>query len=186
MKKRFALTLVDLSPRMLALSRTLNPECEHVRGDMRVLRLGREFDAVFVHDAVVYMTTRADLRKAIGTAYAHCRPGGAAVFQPDYTRETFRPGTKCGGHDGEDGRSLRYLEWVHDLPRSGTTYEVDYAYTLRDRRGRTRVMHDRHIEGVFSRNEWLAMLRDAGFRARAVPWPNRLYPTPPFVAKRPK
>ncbi len=33
-------------------SRELNPDCEHVLGDMRTLRLGRTFDAVFVHDAV--------------------------------------------------------------------------------------------------------------------------------------
>src|SRR6478672_11295126 len=45
-------TLVDLSPRMLALSQRANPECEHVEGDMRTLRLGRTFDAVLVHDAV--------------------------------------------------------------------------------------------------------------------------------------
>ena len=32
------------------MSRSINPECEHVQGDMRTLRLGREFDAVFVHD----------------------------------------------------------------------------------------------------------------------------------------
>jgi ubiquinone/menaquinone biosynthesis C-methylase UbiE len=44
MKRRFELTLVDRSPEMLAQSRELNPECEHVQGDMRSVRLGREFD----------------------------------------------------------------------------------------------------------------------------------------------
>jgi ubiquinone/menaquinone biosynthesis C-methylase UbiE len=39
-------TLTDPSPGMLALSRTINAECEHVGGDMRTLRLGRAFDAV--------------------------------------------------------------------------------------------------------------------------------------------
>src|ERR1700690_460268 len=34
-------TLTDLSPDMLAVSSTLNPDCEHVPGDMRTLRLGR-------------------------------------------------------------------------------------------------------------------------------------------------
>jgi len=47
--------LVDKSPGMLEVSRALNPECEHVEGDMRTVRLGREFDLVFVHDAVAYM-----------------------------------------------------------------------------------------------------------------------------------
>jgi hypothetical protein len=53
---------------MLELSRGLNPECEHVVGDMRPLHLGRQFDAVFVHDAVMYMTTEDDLRQAMETA----------------------------------------------------------------------------------------------------------------------
>ncbi|MEA2702730.1 MAG: hypothetical protein QOD63_675, partial [Actinomycetota bacterium] len=50
----FAMTLVDLSDQMLDVSRRLNPGCEHVVGDMRTVRLGRSFDAVFVHDAVDY------------------------------------------------------------------------------------------------------------------------------------
>ena len=47
---------------MLALSATLNPECEHLEGDMRTLRLGRTFDVVFIHDAISYLTTEDDLR----------------------------------------------------------------------------------------------------------------------------
>src|SRR5688572_3021685 len=100
LKRHFTMTLTDLSPGMIALSRTLNPDCEHLVGDMRTLRLGRLFDAVFVHDAVVYMVTEEDLKKVMETAYAHCRPGGVALFAPDHVRETFRPETSCGGHDG--------------------------------------------------------------------------------------
>ena len=35
LKARFEMVLVDPSPGMLAVSRELNPECEHVQGDMR-------------------------------------------------------------------------------------------------------------------------------------------------------
>jgi SAM-dependent methyltransferase len=169
MKKRMQMTLVDLSPGMLRLSRKINPECAHRRGDMRTVRLGREFDAVFVHDAVMYMTTRRDLLAAMRTAYAHLRPGGAALFVPDYTRETFEPSTHSGGHDDpSSGRGLRYLEWTWDPDPRDTTYHVDYAYLLRDTNGKVRVEHDRHVEGVFPRAEWLRLLRRAGFRPRAV------------------
>src|SRR5438094_2690711 len=57
LKAHFEMTLVDLSPGMLELSRDLNPECQHILGDMKTLRLGRVFDAVFVHDAIMYITT---------------------------------------------------------------------------------------------------------------------------------
>ena len=56
MKKYFRMTLVDLSSGMLAVSQQLNPDCEHVQGDMRTVRLGRQFDRVFVHAAIVYMS----------------------------------------------------------------------------------------------------------------------------------
>ena len=105
MKSSFTMTLVDLSPSMLEVSARLNPECEHVRGDMRDLRLGREFDAVFVHDAIDYMTTEAHLRRAMETAFVHCRPGGVAVFVPDHVTERFEPETDHGGSDGADGRA---------------------------------------------------------------------------------
>jgi hypothetical protein len=173
LKAHFEMTLVEPSPGMLAMSRELNPECEHVQGDMRTVRLGREFDRVFdrvfIHDAIVYMTSEDDLRLAIETAFVHCRPGGAALFAPDHVRENFRPGTDHGGHDGPDA-SLRYLEWTWDPDPADTTYTVDYAFLLREAGGQVRVEHDRHIEGLFSRADWLRLLAEAGFEPRVVPF----------------
>src|SRR5207237_660416 len=80
LKQHFALTLVDRSEQMLEVSCGLNPECEHVSGDMRTVRLDRKFDGVFVHDALAYMVTEPDLEAAFETAFVHCRPGGSAVF----------------------------------------------------------------------------------------------------------
>src|SRR5437660_3920654 len=82
LKAHFAMTLVDMSPQMLAVNRAVNPECEHLQGDIRNLRLGRTFDAVFVHDAVCHMTTASDLRAATETACAHLRPGGVPRVEP--------------------------------------------------------------------------------------------------------
>ena len=169
LKSRFRMVLVDLSPGMLEVSRRLNPECEHVEGDMRTVRLGREFDCVFVHDAVVYMTTEAELRRAIETAFVHCRPGGAALFAPDHIRENFRSSTSAGGHDGER-ESMRYLEWTWDPDPTDTTCVADYAFLLRAGDGSVRVVHDRHTEGLFSRADWLRLLSGAGFQPRAVPF----------------
>jgi SAM-dependent methyltransferase len=168
LKGHFELTLVDLSAGMLEVSREANPECEHVQGDMRTVRLGREFDAVFVHDAVNYMTSTGDLRQAIETAAVHCRPGGVALFAPDHLREHFRTGTDHGGNDG-NGRAARFLEWTWDPDPLDTTFTVDYAYLLRDADGSVRVEHDRHVEGLFPRATWLELLADAGLEARAVP-----------------
>lgn len=163
------LVLVDLSGAMQAHSRALNPECEHHVGDMRTVRLHREFDAVFVHDAVSYMTSEADLSAAIATAAVHCRCGGVALFAPDHLTETFRPGTECGGHDGRD-RAMRYLSWSWDPDPFDTTCVTDYTYVLRGPSDEVEVVHDRHIEGVFSRETWLRLLRAGGFEPRVIPF----------------
>lgn len=168
MKSRFALTLVDVSPQMLAVSRALNPGVEHLLGDMRSLRLGRRFDAVFIHDAVSYMAAREELSAVARTAAMHCQTGGVVLLCPDYTRESFTPGTEHGGHDAEDGRGLRYLEWAWDPDPGDDSYLVDYAYLLRDADGSTRVVHDRHTEGLFSEGVWMATLTEAGLEPEAV------------------
>ena len=162
LKRRFECTLTDLSEDMLELSRSLNPECEHLVGDMRTLRLGKTFDAVLAHDAMAYMTTENDLRAAIETAAAHLRPGGVAVFHPDTTRESFAPATDHGGHDGDDGRGLRYLQWTHDPEPDDTTYEVDFAVLLREPGKAVRVELDHHTVGLFPEAAWRRALEDAG------------------------
>jgi SAM-dependent methyltransferase len=163
LKRRYRMTLTDVSPAMLELSRRLNPECEHVEGDMRSLRLGRTFDAVFVHDALDYLTSVDDLRAAMATVGVHCRPGGVALLVPDYVKERFAPRTDHGGSDGH-GRAARFLEWDWDPDPGDDTYVVDFAYLLRDGDG-VRLEHDRHVCGVFSRAVWLGLLEAAGFQA---------------------
>jgi SAM-dependent methyltransferase len=165
LKPHFTLTLTDIAEGMLSVSRAVNPEAEHIAGDMRTLRLGRQFDYVLVHDAVCYMTTLDDLRAAITTAAVHCKPGGTVIVLPDYVRETFSPGTDNGGEDSPDGRGFRYLEWAWDPDPDDSTYVVDYAFLLRDANGTVRVVHDRHVEGVFPRATWLSLFDAAGLAA---------------------
>ena len=161
-----SVTLVDRSPGMLDVSRSLNPDCEHLRGDMYSVRLDRAFDCVFLHDAVCYATSLDLLRTAISTLFIHCRPGGVAVIAPDFVEETFREGTDHGGHDG-DGRALRYLEWTWDPDPTDSTYVVDYAYLLREGESAS-VRHDRHVEGLFPQAQWLSLLAEVGFQPHAI------------------
>ena len=168
LKSAFAMTLVDLNDEMLDVSRPLNPECEHLVGDMRTVRLGRSFDAVFVHDAVDYMVTEDDLRLVVETAFLHCRPGGVAVFVPDATRETFEEETDHGGNDAADGRGVRFMEWTWDPDPSDTWTLTEYAFLLRDPDGSVRAVHETHRLGLFGRDDWLRVLAEVGFEAEAV------------------
>lgn len=161
LKESFDMTLVDVSPRMLDLSRSLNPECRHLEGDMKTLRLGERFDAVLIYDAIAHLTELEDLRVTLETARAHLQPGGRAVFCPDWTLEGYEPGTDTGGTDGEE-RGMRYIEWNHPWVE-GTSVQTDLVYLLRRENGEVSVEHDHVRLGLFSEETWQNALQDAGF-----------------------
>jgi SAM-dependent methyltransferase len=164
LKDWFTLTLVDASGEMLEISRRLNPECEHIRGDMRTIRLGRVFDAVLVHDAVDYMTTEDDLRQVIETAFAHCRPGGIAAFVPDHLSDTFQA-VNGGGGGGTDaaGRRASFRERTWDPDPADDWVQAEYEFVLRGADGTEQVVRETHRLGAFRRATWLRLLTDAGF-----------------------
>ena len=148
---------------------------------MRTLRLGRTFDAVVVHDAIMYMTSEDDLRAAMATAFVHTRAGGAAVFQPDCVRETLRPETDHGGHDGEAGRcatsSGRGIPIPVTRPSSPTTRTCCGTPTA------SREPCTTGTCWACSRaRTWLRLLGEVGFAADAVvdPWGREV-----FVGVRP-
>lgn len=162
MKRLGQMTLSDLSAGMLERSRAINPDCEHVQGDMRTIDLKRTFDAVFIHDAIEYMCTESDLLQAMQSAHRHLRPGGLAVFVPDATAETFEPETDCGGADDEDGQSVRYLEWSFDPDPDDNVATTIYSFVLREADGTLRYAQEEHAFGLFPRETWLRLLREAG------------------------
>jgi len=182
LKTHFAhMTLTDLSAHMLVVSRALNPDCEHLEGDMRTLWLGRLFDVVFIHDAIDYMTTPQDLRQAMATPCAQCQAGGMALFVPDHVHEAFQPSTAHGGRDGK-GRALRYLEWAYDSDDHDTSYVVEFVYLLREDTRPSRVAHEQHLHGLFTRAEWFRLLFEVGLQAKIVRDPSE---RDMFVARRP-
>jgi SAM-dependent methyltransferase len=163
LKPHADLTLVDLSTEMLAVSAELNPECAHHQGDMRTLRLGATFDAVLVHDAVDYMTSEDDLRQVIETAYAHCRPGGIALFVPDYVADTFTQIDGAGGGRAADGRQASFTEHTWDPDPADTWIQSEYEFRLRAADGHEEVVRETHRLAAFSRADWLRLLAGAGF-----------------------
>lgn len=168
---QFEAAAVDLSEKMIANSRLLNPSVEHHIGDMRSVRLGSEFDAVLIHDAVCYMLTEDDIRAVVETARCHLRRGGVLIMAPDWFRETY-PGTQvqCGVRR-DAVPEFASIEYDYDPDPNDTTLESIFIYIIRDADGRARVEEDRHVTGIFSIETWLGHMRDAGFDAKRLPYP---------------
>jgi len=185
--RQVPMTLNDLSGKMLEVSRRLNPNAEHVEGDMRSLRLGKTFAAVMIHDAIMYMTTAKDLIAALTTARAHLDAGGALMVLPDFVAETFEPRVQTGGHDARDGsaRGLRYMAWTQAAKVGATAHDLDFAIMLRVADGSVEVFHDRHRLGLFPRDAWREAFIAAGFASPSVhrdPWQREVFIARPASA----
>jgi hypothetical protein len=57
-----------------------------------------------------------------------------------------------------------------DCAEEAAFYTVDYAYVLREGNGLPRLQLGRHLEGSFSRQDWLQWLAQAGFEAAVLPF----------------
>ena len=157
----FEVTFSDLSPRMLALSRELHPARPHHLGDLRTLRLEQTFDAVLLHDAVMYLTSEADLRAAFETLRVHLKDDGAAVVAMDALKDDFEENTELLSHDA-GGRSMRGIMWSFDPDPDDDTFITDFVFALREGT-ELRTVHDRHVEGLFTRERWERVARESGF-----------------------
>ncbi len=166
----FDAAAVDISPRMLELSRRLNPSVEHYLGDMRDVRLGQVFDGVLIHDAISYMQTEDDLRAAFATARVHLRPGGLLLVAPDLVRDTFRHGMRLRWDSWRDGVEVIIEEAIYDSDPCDTMVESHFTYTITER-GARRVERDVHVTGLFSIAVWFSLLEEAGFEAELIPLP---------------
>ncbi|NOY26854.1 MAG: class I SAM-dependent methyltransferase [Oligoflexia bacterium] len=169
------LVLLDLAPAMLAASQRLNPTRRHVLADMRSCSLGRSFDAVLLHDAVMYLTQPQDLVATCRVAAAHLRTGGALLVLPDLVAETFAEGLAVGGGgpdwSGPDdaGRSARMMEWTWDPDPADSTYRVDMSFLLRQPDGTVQAIHDVHTMALHSLQTYWDCIRAAGLRPVEAP-----------------
>ena len=94
-----------------------------------------------------------------------------SLLLPDATRETLREGIETGGHDGEDGRSLRYLHWTRDDDPEDDTYQVDFVVLAREPGQPTRALHELHTEGSSPRRPGAGCSRRRVWRSSSTAFP---------------
>jgi len=159
----FEFTAVDAAPEMIAQARALNPGVEFHIGDMRSIRLGRRFDAVFIHDAISYLRTEDELRATFASAAAHLETGGVVVAAPDWLTETFRGPIVCTATRTDGEIELTSFEYTYDPDPADSTYESLMWYLIRRGPGPPRVEHDHHTFGLFPLATWERLIVEAGF-----------------------
>lgn len=163
LKKRFAVTGVDLSPQMIAQARKLNPGASYHVGDMRSFDLKKQFDVVFFNDGIIYMTSLPDLTKALRNARRHLKPGGLMVLYVEDCKERFEQSKTSVWRSVHKGVDITYIENDHDPDKKDSTFEMNFLYLIRER-GKLRLEHDTHTAGLFTLAQWRRAVRDSGFK----------------------
>jgi ubiquinone/menaquinone biosynthesis C-methylase UbiE len=92
LKQWYAVEGVDLSPEMLEIARSRNPEVTFHLGDMTTLRLGETFDAVIcLFSSIGYVQTVETLNQTLRAFARHTAPGGVVVVDGWMTPDRWKP-----------------------------------------------------------------------------------------------
>ncbi len=158
-KRYFTITGVDLSKGMLEKARLTHPDIEYIEGDMRNLRLNREFDVVAIPDSIDYMNSPDDLQKAIQTAVAHLKSNGILLIVAK-TRESFQNNNFA--YTGErDGIHITLFENNYINPFQPNTYEATLVYLIR-KHGELTIHTENQVLGLFSQATWDQVFKETG------------------------
>ena len=160
LKRRYQVTGVDISEKMLEIARDLNPEVVYHHGDMQTIELGEFFDAVVVPESIDYMRTEDGLYSAMMTAQKHLKPGGIFLVVANIAEQFRQNNFVYTGSQDDIEITLFENNYVSAYP--GTTYEATLVYLIRSK-GKLEIYNDRHILGLFKLKTWLNLLKRAGF-----------------------
>lgn len=187
-KKYFRVTGVDLSRKMIAQARQLNPEVRYVQGDMRNVMLKQKFEAIIVPDSMDYLTSKNDIQKTIRIAHDHLRPGGVFLIVIEQTQETFKQNSSVLYTRKRGDVELTVFENLYDPDPKDSTCELTFIYLIR-KRGKLTMETDRHLCGLFSVKVWNKLIREAGFKAKFqmyVAHPPETGRFPMFICQKPE
>ncbi|GAB4342524.1 MAG: hypothetical protein Kow0099_20180 [Candidatus Abyssubacteria bacterium] len=129
---------------------------------MRTLHLNRTFDAVFMNDSIVYMTSREDLLAVFRTAYKHLRPGGVMVVCAEFVKEQFKQNATSVAIIKDAHLDVAIIENNYDPNPIDDTFETTFIYLIRDH-GILTIEHDLHVIGLFSLDTWRDLFKQSSF-----------------------
>lgn len=147
-QRGYRVTGIERSAEMVARAERA-PGFESRQGDIREVRLGREFDAVLsLFHVVSYQTTNSDVQAVFARAAEHLRPGGLFVFDVWYSPAVHaqRPEVRIKRlseaklrftrlaepaiHPNENRVDVRYTVIAHDTA-SGNCQEFTEVHPMR-------------------------------------------------------
>lgn len=126
--------LAQAAERRLRLTPELAQQVSFSTGDVRTLRLGRQFDAVVsLFHVMSYQTSNADLGAAFETARAHLRPGGLFLFDCWYGPAVLTDRPSARQRTLEDARTAVTRFATPVLRPEANVCDVHYRVSVADK-----------------------------------------------------
>ncbi|MBA3496241.1 MAG: class I SAM-dependent methyltransferase [Gemmatimonadales bacterium] len=157
---------LDLNPELLRAARKRCPDISLHQGNMIEFDLSSTFDVLTcLFSSIAYVKTLDNLRRTLANFARHLRPGGIALIEPWFTPESFWTGTVTTNF--ADAPDLKIV-WMYTSTREDRVAILDMHYLIGRPSG---VEHftERQELGLFTHEEYLAGIRDAGLEPEHDP-----------------
>ena len=160
---RFDCVGLDASEEMLAQAKRNAKGVEFVRGDMVDFDLGRKFDVVLcLFSSIGYVRTYPRLARTLRNFERHLKDGGVVIIEPWLTRSTMKDGYVHVLVQGDDDLKVVRV----DITRiRGDLSVLDERIVVAEHAKGIATYKDRMVMGLFEKDEFLKLMRQAGLRA---------------------
>jgi SAM-dependent methyltransferase len=125
--------LQQASDRLSQLPQELVSKVAFSQGDLRTIRLNRQFDAIIsLFHVISYQTTNQDLQATFATAKAHLKPGGVFIFDCWYGPAVLsdRPSVRVKRLEDEEISITRIAQPV--MHPTQNLVDVNYQVFIKD------------------------------------------------------
>jgi SAM-dependent methyltransferase len=158
--------LQQANERLLLLPPDLATKLHFSHGDLREIRLERDFDVVIsLFHVISYQATTADLQAALTTAKQHLRSGGMLIFDVWYGAAVLseRPSVRVKRWEDAAICVTRIAEPI--VHPNENLVDVNYHFFIRDKlEHRVDELHESHRMRYFFMPELELLLSQAGFQ----------------------
>jgi SAM-dependent methyltransferase len=164
LKDDFFCVGVDASKAMLKIARKNAPDVPFKEGDMRTLKLGKQFDVVTcLLSSIGYVKTEANLQRTIRNFSLHLKKGGVALIEPSYADAAYVKGEpRLSTFDGKDTKIAR----INVTKIRTATALLSMHFIIADRGKEAAYVVDKHELGLFGINRTLKIMTATGLKSR--------------------